>query len=250
ASAASATGCASRATGCASRATGCAERAVAASSVPASTASATSSQPASRTPCAVDSAPKPNATGRNANQDSELTPDATPERIADGTASCSTALTWIAARPVSRDTVTWAAVTTTSPVSAVSSSAATVIAAAAAQAFAGRSSRSRPASSPPNPSVETSPAQYGPYAAAGTASATSHSGPNSNTSWLITATSTPRVTIGSSDPRRLTARTVSRRCRRSATGSAARCSVGSRNSAYPPIETSANGTVRKQVARG
>ena len=216
-----------------------------ASSVPASSASATSTQPARCTPCAVDSAPKPSATGTNTSQDSEPTPDATPDRIADGTASCSTALTWMAARPVSRARVTCAAVTATKPVSAVSSSAATVIAPAAAQALAGRSSRSRPASSPPKPSVDTSPAQYGPYAAAGTASATSHSGPNSNTSWLITAASTPSVTIGSSRRRRVTARRVSPRCRRSATGSADRCSRGSRKCAYPAMEASANGTVRK-----
>jgi hypothetical protein len=62
-------------------------RAIVNSKTPAPTVAATIIQLAVCTPVCLLTKPKARAVGRNAIQDSAPTPEATPERIADGTAS-------------------------------------------------------------------------------------------------------------------------------------------------------------------
>ena len=54
-------------------------------------------QPAVCTPCRVVIRPKANAIGRNTIQEIAPAPEATPARIVDGTASCSSRVTWMLA---------------------------------------------------------------------------------------------------------------------------------------------------------
>jgi hypothetical protein len=97
--------------------------------------------------------------------------------------------------------------------------------------------------------VAISPAQYGPKRTAGADTATSHSGPNSNTVCVRTAASTDRLMTGSSVRRRVSVRNVVATWLRSEVRSLARCSRGSRNLRYATTDSSANGIVSRYVAR-
>ena len=93
-------------------------------------------------------------------------------------------------------TANWAMVTTRRFRLAVSAQLASVSTAIVAVTVAGQLSRTRPASRPPRPRVDTSPAQNGPYRPAAVPEATSHSGPNSKITCSISAVSTVSATAG------------------------------------------------------
>ena len=103
--------------------------------------------------------PKARAKGRNPIQEIVLTPDATPARMVEGTASWSSALTWIPAAARRRARTIWAPMTMANEVLMLGSALAVIIRAANTAAVAGWSRRIRSATSPPTPRVETRPAQ-------------------------------------------------------------------------------------------
>jgi hypothetical protein len=78
---------------------------------PTNTVVAVINQPDVCTPYCLVTQPNRRANGKNAIQEIVLTPEATPARMVDGTASCNTLLTWMLTATISRARTTCATMT-------------------------------------------------------------------------------------------------------------------------------------------
>jgi hypothetical protein len=119
-------------------------------------------QPAACTPLCLLIRPNTNENGRKMIQEKVLVPDATPARMVDGTASCSSWLTWMLTMTSSRASTIWASAITTMSLLALRVRLAAMVSMATTASGPGRSRRTFPASSPATPKVDMRPAQYGP----------------------------------------------------------------------------------------
>jgi hypothetical protein len=122
-----------------------------ASSTATRSATPASNSAATWTPTALLTKPNTSENGRNTSQENVPTPDATPARTADGTASCSSRLTRTVMAISSRHNTICAAVISPTLRVAVSATAATVTSVPAPRYVVGRVKSSRPASRPPRP---------------------------------------------------------------------------------------------------